>query len=98
MRSGNGPCFLELQTYRFRAHSMFDPDLYRDKAEIEALAAWVRSGAKWPEKLPAFELKRHWAFEPIVKPPATGNAIDFFIGERLKHVGLRPSPAAFFGS
>lgn len=41
VRSGNGPCFLELQTYRFRAHSMFDPDLYRDKAEIEA---WKKRG------------------------------------------------------
>ena len=29
------PCFLELRTYRFRAHSMYDPELYRDKAEIE---------------------------------------------------------------
>jgi pyruvate dehydrogenase E1 component alpha subunit len=29
------PCFLELQTYRFRAHSMYDPDLYRGKEEIE---------------------------------------------------------------
>lgn len=32
---GGGPCFLELRTYRFRAHSMYDPDLYRDKAEVE---------------------------------------------------------------
>lgn len=29
------PHFLELQTYRFRAHSMFDPELYRSKAEVE---------------------------------------------------------------
>jgi len=29
------PYFLELKTYRFRAHSMFDPELYRDKAEVE---------------------------------------------------------------
>jgi pyruvate dehydrogenase E1 component alpha subunit len=36
VRAGNGPYFLELKTYRFRAHSMFDPDLYRSKAEVEA--------------------------------------------------------------
>ncbi len=36
-RNGGGPTFLELRTYRFRAHSMYDPDRYRDKAEI---AAW----------------------------------------------------------
>ncbi|HVV69750.1 MAG TPA: pyruvate dehydrogenase (acetyl-transferring) E1 component subunit alpha [Gammaproteobacteria bacterium] len=35
-RSGQGPYFIEFETYRFRAHSMYDPDLYRDKAEIEA--------------------------------------------------------------
>ena len=35
VRAGDGPIFVEFQTYRFRAHSMFDPDLYRDKAEIE---------------------------------------------------------------
>src|SRR3990170_1313931 len=28
VRSGGGPHFLELQTFRFRAHSMFDPELY----------------------------------------------------------------------
>jgi pyruvate dehydrogenase E1 component alpha subunit len=36
-REGGGPCFLELRTYRFRAHSMYDADRYRDPAEI---AAW----------------------------------------------------------
>ncbi len=35
VRTGRGPYFLELVTYRFRAHSMFDPDRYREKAEIE---------------------------------------------------------------
>jgi TPP-dependent pyruvate/acetoin dehydrogenase alpha subunit len=29
------PYFLEARTYRFRAHSMFDAELYRDKAEVE---------------------------------------------------------------
>ena len=36
MRSEPGPQFIESLTYRFRAHSMFDAELYRDKAEVEA--------------------------------------------------------------
>lgn len=36
------PYFLEFQTYRFRAHSMFDPELYRDKSEV----------LKWKERDP----------------------------------------------
>jgi TPP-dependent pyruvate/acetoin dehydrogenase alpha subunit len=35
VRAANGPELLELRTYRFRAHSMFDAELYRDKAEVE---------------------------------------------------------------
>lgn len=35
LRAGGGPMFIEFTTYRFRAHSMFDPDLYRDPQEIE---------------------------------------------------------------
>ena len=34
MRERPGPHFLECLTYRFRAHSMFDAELYRDKAEV----------------------------------------------------------------
>lgn len=35
VRNGEGPYFLELVTYRFRAHSMFDPELYRNRQEVE---------------------------------------------------------------
>jgi pyruvate dehydrogenase E1 component subunit alpha len=35
VRSGAGPAFLEFRTYRFRAHSMYDPQLYRSKEEVE---------------------------------------------------------------
>ena len=31
----DGPLFLEARTYRFRAHSMFDAQLYREKSEVE---------------------------------------------------------------
>ena len=41
VRCGDGPFFVEFQTYRYRAHSMFDPDLYRDKAEVDA---WKHRG------------------------------------------------------
>ena len=34
-----GPQFLELQTYRFRAHSMYDPERYREKSEVDAWRA-----------------------------------------------------------
>jgi pyruvate dehydrogenase E1 component alpha subunit len=37
IRAGRGPVFLELRTYRFRAHSMYDPERYRSKDEV---AAW----------------------------------------------------------
>ncbi|MFR9799083.1 pyruvate dehydrogenase (acetyl-transferring) E1 component subunit alpha [Streptomyces sp. MS06] len=42
VRNGSGPHFLEMRTYRFRAHSMYDSDRYRDKAEI----------ARWKERDP----------------------------------------------
>ncbi|WP_225728957.1 MULTISPECIES: pyruvate dehydrogenase (acetyl-transferring) E1 component subunit alpha [unclassified Nocardia] len=55
IRAGGGPCFLELRTYRFRAHSLYDADRYRGKPEIEewkkrdpiplVQAALVESGA-----------------------------------------------------
>ena len=35
IRETGAPYFLECRTYRFRAHSMFDAQLYRSKAEVE---------------------------------------------------------------
>lgn len=41
VREQRAPLFLELHTYRFRAHSMFDAELYRDKREVEG---WKQHG------------------------------------------------------
>ncbi len=35
VRAGEGPFLLEARTYRFRAHSAYDPELYRSKEEVE---------------------------------------------------------------
>jgi len=50
IRAGGGPVFLECRTYRFRAHSMFDPQLYRQKEEVE----------KWMDRDP-IERFHKWA-------------------------------------
>jgi pyruvate dehydrogenase E1 component alpha subunit len=56
VRTGGGPHFLEFRTYRFRAHSMFDPELYRPKEEVE----------EWKERDPIDLLKERLESEAIL--------------------------------
>ena len=61
--------------------------------EKQLLRKWVEQGA---------EFKRHWSFEPVVKPPVPAasnaadsiNGIDHFIQRRLADSGLVPAPEA----
>ena len=64
VRAGGGPRFLEFRTYRFRAHSMFDPDRYRPKAEIEE---WKKRGPlhTFTERLKAQQLFAEADFERL---------------------------------
>ena len=47
IRSSGKPYFLVCNTYRFRAHSMFDAQLYRNKKEVEV----------WKERDPILALR-----------------------------------------
>jgi pyruvate dehydrogenase E1 component alpha subunit len=49
VRGGKGPYFLEIVTYRFRGHSMGDPERYRTKDEI----------TKWQEEDPIGRFRKH---------------------------------------
>jgi pyruvate dehydrogenase E1 component alpha subunit len=57
IRSGGGPCFVEFRTYRFRAHSMYDPQLYRDKQEVE----------EWKQRDPISTFQKRLADSGLVK-------------------------------
>ncbi len=56
IRSGEGPFFLEIITYRFRGHSMGDPERYRQADEIK----------KWQENDPIGILRNVLIGEKIV--------------------------------
>jgi pyruvate dehydrogenase E1 component alpha subunit len=59
-RAGGGPQFVEFRTYRFRAHSMFDAELYRTKAEVE----------QWKPLCPILTFTSRLKAEGLIDDPA----------------------------
>jgi pyruvate dehydrogenase E1 component alpha subunit len=72
IRAGEGPRFLECRTYRFRAHSMFDAQLYRDKTEV----------AQWKQKGPILRF-RHWLEEAGMLDADTAGRLDADVEQEL---------------
>lgn len=73
VRAGGGPAFLECRTYRFRAHSMFDAQLYRSKEEIEL----------WRQRDPIERLVR-WMTENGLLHPGEREAITSEIDREIE--------------
>lgn len=57
VRSSGKPYLLVCNTYRFRAHSMFDAELYRDKAEVE----------EWKKRDPIPQFRDYLLKENLIK-------------------------------
>ena len=55
IREGNGPYFLEIVTYRYRGHSMGDPERYREAAEVK----------RWQETDPIGIYRNHLVGEKV---------------------------------
>jgi len=58
IRAGDGPYLLEFRTYRFRAHSMYDPDLYRSKDEVQ----------EWKKRCPIETFEDYLSAQGLLSP------------------------------
>jgi TPP-dependent pyruvate/acetoin dehydrogenase alpha subunit len=82
VRRDGRPFLLELRTYRFRAHSMYDPDLYRTRDEIQQWKArdpltllrarLTAAGSLPPEQLAAMENEAEAAVAAAVAEAEAG--------------------------
>lgn len=85
-RAGNGPYFIEAMTYRFRAHSMADPELYRTKEEV----------ALWRGRDPILKLRRQMIDQKMASEDdlnAMDAVIDRVIDESMRFAEESPEPS-----
>ena len=86
-REGHGPYLLEINTYRYRGHSMSDPQKYRSKEEVEAYKQQDPI-----EDVRAKLLKNKWATEAELE--ALDEAIKKEVEEAVKFAEESPLPEA----
>jgi pyruvate dehydrogenase E1 component alpha subunit len=87
IRSGSGPQFLEINTYRFRGHSMGDPERYRQQEEIR----------KWQENDPIGIYRKYLVKEKIATEEELNkedNKANEIVEEAVHFAESSPEPAA----
>ena len=91
IRAGEGPAFLEAITFRFRGHSMADPEFYRDKGETE----------RWRELDPILTFRQKLESDGVIDE-ATVQSLQADIEEtvneaaRFAEESPHPAPDALF--
>lgn len=91
VRAGNGPFFLEIETYRFRGHSMGDPERYRKAEEVR----------KWQENDP-IGIYRQALIEQSIASEAEMDAVeekaeaDTAAAVQFAESSPEPAPEALF--
>ncbi len=85
VRAGNGPFLLEVMTYRFRGHSMGDPERYREADEVH----------KWQEEDPIGIYNRYLVAEKIAKKSELDkieNEVEEEVAEAVQFAEDSPNP------
>ncbi len=85
VRAGNGPILLDIQTYRYKGHSMSDPQKYRTKEEVEEYKKQDPI-----ESVRATLLEKKWATEAELE--AIDEAAKREVEEAVKFAEESPSP------
>lgn len=77
-------------------------DAALSEQQVRNFREWIVAGAFWPEQAGAFEVQRHWAFQPLAAvsiPETAGDVwvrtpVDAFVLSRMRQAGVEPVAAA----
>jgi pyruvate dehydrogenase E1 component alpha subunit len=85
VRNEGGPYFLEIMTYRYRGHSMGDPERYREKGEVK----------QWEAEDPIGIFRRHLIDEGIANEDeldAQDEQAEEIVSEAVDFAEASPDP------
>ena len=84
-RKGDGPTLLDIKTYRYKGHSMSDPQKYRTKEEVESY-----KDQDPIQKVLKVITSKKWATEDEIK--AIGDKVKQQVADAVKFAEESPEP------